>query len=41
VVLGRQGVEQVIEMELNDEERAMLDHSAAAVQSVVDVLGYD
>jgi malate dehydrogenase len=40
-VLGRQGVEQVIEMDLNDEERAMLDHSAEAVQSVVDVLGYD
>lgn len=41
VVLGRQGVEQIIEMELNDEERAMLDHSAEAVQLVVDVLGYD
>ncbi|MDX1686731.1 MAG: malate dehydrogenase [Candidatus Promineifilaceae bacterium] len=41
VVLGRNGVEQILEMELTDEERAMLDHSAAAVRSVVDVLGYD
>jgi malate dehydrogenase len=40
VVLGRKGVERIIEMELNDEERAMLDHSADAVRSVVDVLGY-
>jgi malate dehydrogenase len=40
VVLGRQGIEQVIVMELNDKERAMLDHSADAVRSVVEVLGY-
>lgn len=39
-VLGRGGVEHIIEMELNAEERAKLDHSADAVQSVVDVLGY-
>lgn len=39
-VLGAAGVERVIEMELNDEERQMLDHSADAVRSVVDVLGY-
>ncbi len=39
-VLGAGGVERVIEMALNDEERAMLVHSAAAVKSVVDVLGY-
>ncbi len=39
-ILGRKGVEGVIEMELNDEERAMLDHSANAVRTVVDVLGY-
>lgn len=39
-VLGRKGVEDVIEMELNDEEKAMLDHSAEAVRSVVEVLGY-
>jgi malate dehydrogenase len=39
-VLGRGGVEKVIEMELNDKEKAMLDHSAEAVKAVVDVLGY-
>lgn len=41
VVLGRDGVERILEMELNDDERAMLDHSADAVRSVVEVLGYD
>jgi hypothetical protein len=30
----------VIEMQLNDEEKAMLDVSAKAVRSVVGVLGY-
>lgn len=40
-VLGRNGVERVIEFELTAEERAMLDHSADAVRAVVDVLGYD
>lgn len=39
-VLGAAGVEKVIEMELNDEEKAMLDISANAVKSVVGVLGY-
>jgi malate dehydrogenase len=39
-VLGRKGVERIIEMELNEKERAMLDHSAEAVRSVVEVLGY-
>jgi malate dehydrogenase len=39
-VLGAGGVEKVIEMQLNDEEKAMLDISAKAVQSVVGVLGY-
>ena len=39
-VIGTGGVERVIEMELNDEEKAMLDNSANAVRSVVDVLGY-
>lgn len=39
-VLGRKGVEKIIEMELNEEERAKLDYSAKAVQAVVDVLGY-
>jgi malate dehydrogenase len=39
-VLGAGGVEKVIEMELNEEEKAMLDISADAVRSVVEVLGY-
>ncbi len=39
-VLGANGVEKIIEMELNREEKAMLDHSAEAVRSVVEVLGY-
>lgn len=39
-VLGASGVERVIEMELNDEEKAMLDKSAKAVADVVGVLGY-
>jgi malate dehydrogenase len=39
-VLGRKGIEQIIEMELNADERSMLDHSASAVRSVVAVLGY-
>ncbi|HEC21600.1 MAG TPA: malate dehydrogenase [Chloroflexi bacterium] len=41
VVLGANGVERVIEMKLSDEEKAMLDRSAEAVRSVVNVLGYD
>lgn len=40
-VLGAKGVEKIIEMQLNDEEKAMLDISARAVRSVVDVLGYN
>jgi malate dehydrogenase len=39
-VLGASGVERVIEMDLNDEEKAMLEKSASAVRSVVGVLGY-
>lgn len=40
VVLGRGGAERIIEMTLNDQEKAKLDHSANAVKSVVNVLGY-
>lgn len=40
-VLGASGVEQVIEMALDADEKAMLEHSAQAVKSVVDVLGYN
>jgi malate dehydrogenase len=39
-VLGANGIEKVIEMKLSDEEKDMLDHSANAVRSVVEVLGY-
>jgi malate dehydrogenase len=39
-VLGAGGVERVLVMDLNDEEKAMLDNSAEAVRSVVNVLGY-
>ena len=39
-VLGAKGIEKVIVMDLNDEEKAMLAKSAKAVQSIVDVLGY-
>lgn len=39
-VLGSKGVEKVIEMELNDQEKAMLEISAKAVRDVVEVLGY-
>ncbi len=40
VVLGKNGAEKVIEMELNEEEKAMLAKSASSVQAVVGVLGY-
>ncbi len=40
VVLGKDGVEKIIEMELDETEKAMLAKSAASVQSVVGVLGY-
>jgi malate dehydrogenase len=39
-MLGSGGVERVIEMQLDDEEKKMLDHSAEAVRSVVSILGY-
>ncbi len=38
VVIGGKGVEKIIPLELNDEEKAMLAKSAASVQSVVDVV---
>jgi malate dehydrogenase len=40
-VLGKGGVERVIEMQLNDEEKAMLEISAKAVRDVVSILGYE
>lgn len=39
-VLGRGGIERILDMELNADERAKLDHSAEAVRKVVSVLGY-
>jgi malate dehydrogenase len=38
VKLGAGGIEEVVELELTDEERAALDESAAAVRDVVSVL---
>ncbi len=38
VILGKNGIEKIIELNLNTEERAMLDESAKAVRSVMDVL---
>ena len=37
-VIGGKGVEKIITLDLNDEEKAMLAKSAASVQSVVDVV---
>jgi malate dehydrogenase len=39
-MLGTNGVERVIEMQLNDEEKGMLETSAKAVRDVVSILGY-
>ena len=39
-VLGKKGVERIIEMQLGDEEKAMLDISAKAVREVVEILPY-
>lgn len=36
--LGRQGVEQVMKLELNDQERAKFDHSVASVKELVQAL---
>lgn len=38
-VLGAKGVEKIIQMDLNAEEKGMLEVSAKAVRSVVDVMG--
>ncbi len=38
VKLGRGGVEEIIELQLNDEEKSLLKESAGAVRSVVEVL---
>lgn len=36
--LGRNGVEEIIELQLNDDEKALLETSASAVRSVVETL---
>lgn len=36
--LGRNGVEEIIELQLNDDEKALLEKSASAVRSVVETL---
>jgi malate dehydrogenase len=38
VVLGKNGIEKIIELQLNDAEKALLADSAEAVKSVMDVL---
>jgi len=38
VVLGKDGIERIIELDLNDEEREMLNESADSVRSVMQVL---
>ena len=36
-IIGAGGVEKVVEIELNDDERAMFDHSVNAVKGLLDV----
>jgi malate dehydrogenase len=38
VKIGRNGVEEILEIELNDEERAMVDQSAISVKETTDIL---
>jgi len=38
VILGKNGIEKIIELDLNAEERKMLEESAVAVKGVMDVL---
>jgi len=38
VILGENGIEKIIELDLNDDEKALLAESAKAVRSVMDVL---
>jgi malate dehydrogenase len=39
VKLGKNGVEQIIEISLTNEERAALHKSAGSVQELIDILG--
>jgi malate dehydrogenase len=36
--LGKNGIERIIELQLNDAEKALLDSSAKAVKEVMNVL---
>ncbi|PHZ83980.1 malate dehydrogenase [Paremcibacter congregatus] len=38
VLIGENGVEKIVEIELNDDEKAGFDHSVAAVQGLVDAV---
>jgi malate dehydrogenase len=38
VVIGGNGVEKIVELQLSVEEKAMLEKSAASVKSIVDVV---
>ena len=38
VVIGSGGVERIVQIELNAEEKAMLEKSAKSVQGIVDVV---
>jgi malate dehydrogenase len=38
VILGKGGIDRIIELDLNDDEKALLEESATAVKSVMDVL---
>jgi len=38
VILGKNGIEKIIELDLNESEKTMLEESATAVRSVLGVL---
>jgi malate dehydrogenase len=38
IILGKNGIEKVIELDLNDDEKALLESSRKAVREVMDVL---
>ena len=38
VILGKNGIEKIIELDLNEDEKALLNESAEAVRSVMSVL---
>ena len=38
VILGKNGIERIIELDLNADERKLLEESAGAVKGVMDVL---